>query len=237
MNPFSPLVSLVSSYYQARDQFGGIPIQPLMYGDNNSFNATEQIKSFSDGSVEKFRMLGGIKDKVGNVINKSSQFIENLDNNDVNNALNAAPGVIDVFKNTFDNAEIDKSVKAPKLVFDTEGQPIYNQEKFLGSNAEFKGDIKGTVGNSILKGGVSGAQAGFAIGGPWGAAIGAGAGLIGGVIGGSKRKKQLLKESMRRDEMASTQNNRFNRASEGFYKDQESDDYRSAVIGKKYLNS
>ncbi len=236
MNPFNPILSLVNSYYQARDQFGNIPIQPTMYGDNNSFEMKRAVGSVQDENIERFRMIGGIKETFSNFGNKASTFLKDLDNTDVNNALKASPFALSMLKNTFDNAIIDDSIQAPKLQLDVNGQPIYNQKRFLDSNQEYREDIKGTVGRSLLRGGTSGAAAGAQIGGVPGAIIGSAIGLIGGAIGGSKRRKQLLKESMRRDELATEQNQRFNSASERFYRDEESQDYRSAVIGKKYLN-
>lgn len=171
-----------------------------------------------------------------NAFTKLVEKFQSLKNNDVNSFTNSIPGLMGVADATFANSGVDRNVKAPIAERDVSGRPIYNQNQFIEANRDFRSGIKGTVGRGALQGAMSGLQAGAALGGnPIIAGIGAGAGLIGGLLGGRARKKAMLKEATRREDLSTQAVNKFNTESLNYMDEVQSDDFRDAILRRRSI--
>lgn len=161
---------------------------------------------------------------------------QNMDTQEfASKATGMAGGAIQVGDAIFGKAQFDKNVKAPSVATDVAGRPIYNQYSFIEANKDFRKDIKGTIGRGILQGASGGLQMGAQTGNPYVMAGATIAGALGGLIGGKKRKKQLLSEAVRREDLSNKAVDRFNTSSINYSQELEADDFRDALLRRRRL--
>lgn len=153
---------------------------------------------------------------------------------DIQGASSAISGIMGVADATFGKSGVDRTVEAPSISRDTSGRPIYNQEQFIEANRDFRKGIKGTVGRGILQGAAGGLQAGMSLSkDPLTVAITTGVGAVGGLIGGAKRRKAMLREATRREDLSTQAISGFNTAAQNYSESLEADDFRDAILRRR----